>query len=151
MLAKKSKNEVTPVTEESFFLEENTFGPEWMDNVSQELGQAIEGELAVDVYETTNDVVVKAPIAGVHGEDDLDITLTDEMVMIKGERKEEKEVQKDSYHLQECYWGSFSRSINLPAKVVPEEGKAEFRKGILTIRIPKASANKIKKLKVNLG
>lgn len=150
MMAKNDNKGSLPITEESFFLEENTFGDNWMDSFSEDTSSAIEGELAVDVYETAKDIVVKAPVAGIDP-DHLDLTLTDEMVMVKGERKEEKEVDKNSYHLQECYWGTFSRTVNLPAKVVPDEAKADFKNGILTIRIPKAANNKIKKLKVNLG
>jgi HSP20 family protein len=150
MMAKNDDKNSLPITEESFFLEDNTFGGNWMDSLADETVNAIEGELAVDVFETAKDVVVKAPVAGIDP-DHLDITLTDEMVMVKGERKEEKEVDKNSYHLQECYWGAFSRTVNLPAKVVPDEAKADFKNGILTIRIPKAANNKIKKLKVNLG
>jgi len=150
MMAKKDDKNSLPITEESFFLEDNTFGDNWMETIADEAVSAIEGELAVDVFETAKDVVVKAPVAGIDP-DYLDITLTDEMVMVKGERKEEKEVDKSSYHLQECYWGAFSRTVNLPTKVVPDEAKADFKNGILTIRIPKAANNKIKKLKVNLG
>lgn len=150
MMAKNDNKGSLPITDESFFLEENTFGDNWMDSFSEDTSSAIEGELAVDVYETAKDIVVKAPVAGIDP-DHLDLTLTDEMVMVKGERKEEKEVDKNSYHLQECYWGTFSRTVNLPAKVVPDEAKADFKNGILTIRIPKAANNKIKKLKVNLG
>lgn len=149
-MAKNDNKGSLPITDESFFLEENTFGDNWMDSFSEDTSSAIEGELAVDVYETAKDIVVKAPVAGIDP-DHLDLTLTDEMVMVKGERKEEKEVDKNSYHLQECYWGTFSRTVNLPAKVVPDEAKADFKNGILTIRIPKAANNKIKKLKVNLG
>lgn len=150
MMAKNDNKGSLPITDESFFLEENTFGDNWMDSFSEDTSSAIEGELAVDVYETAKDIVVKAPVAGIDP-DHLDLTLTDEMVMVKGERKEEKEVDKNSYHLQECYWGTFSRTVNLPTKVVPDEAKADFKNGILTIRIPKAANNKIKKLKVNLG
>ncbi len=150
MMAKNNDKSSLPVTEESFFLEDNALGDNWMDTFTDEAISAVEGELAVDVYETAKDVVVKAPVAGIDP-DHLDITLTDEMVMVKGERKEEKEVEKNSYHLQECYWGTFSRTVNLPTKVIPDEAKADFKNGILTIRIPKATNSKIKKLKVNLG
>lgn len=105
------------------------------------------GELAVDVYQTAKDVVVKAPIAGVH-HDDVDITVTDDMVAIKGERKEENEVDDESYHAKECYWGAFSRTISTPVPVVPEKANAKFKNGILTIRVPKASQSKLRKLKV---
>jgi HSP20 family protein len=148
MMAKKEKDNF-PVTEESFFLEETPMPVDWMESVMPEA--SLEGELAVDVYETAHEIVVKAPIAGIDGNEDLDITVADDIVTIRGERKEEKEVQKDAYHAQECYWGAFSRMITLPKKVLAEEAKAEFKKGILTIRLPKAEANKVKKLTVNLG
>lgn len=151
MMAKKSQAKASPVTEESFFLEETTSLMDEYFNNPIDLPEAqIDGELAVDVYENGKEMVVKAPIAGVHG-DDIDITITDDMVMIRGERKEEKEVDHSAYHLKECYWGSFSRTINLPSKGIPEEAQAEFKKGILAIRIPKAESNKLKKLKVNMG
>ena len=146
MMAKEDNKTTTPVTEESFFLEENTFGDNWMDTMVEQTG--VEGELAVDVYETTKDVVIKAPVAGIDPEN-LDITITDEMVMVKGERKEEKEVEQSAYHFQECYWGAFSRTVNLPVKVLADDAKADFKNGILTIRVPKVSTAKIKKLKVN--
>lgn len=145
MMAKKNQ---TPITEESFFLDNNTLLGDFMSGVPEL--PAMEGELAVDVYENAKEIVVKAPIAGVGG-DDIDITVTDDMIMIRGERKEEKEVDKSSFHLQECYWGSFSRTINLPHKCLPEEAKADFKNGILSIRVPKADINKLRKLKVNMG
>ena len=148
MMAKKDKDSL-PVTEENFFLDENTMSNDWMDNVLPEI--PLEGELAVDVYETAKEIVVKAPIAGIDGNEDLDITIADDIVTVRGERKEEKEVEKDSYHAQECYWGAFSRTITLPAKVIADEAKADFKKGILTIRLPKAVTNKVKKLKVNVS
>ena len=146
-MAKDNSKTPTPITEESFFLEDNTFNGDWVDNMIEDTSPAIEGELAVDVYETAKEVVVKAPVAGINPEN-LDITITDEMIMIKGERAEEREVDKNSYHLQECYWGVFSRTVNLPAKILSDEAKASFKNGILTIRAPKAVINKINKLKV---
>ncbi|MDD5693325.1 MAG: Hsp20/alpha crystallin family protein [Patescibacteria group bacterium] len=149
MMTKNNDNNPVPVTEESFFLEDNTFNNDWMGSMMEDTVSNIEGELAVDVYETAKEMVVKAPVAGIDPEN-LDITLTEEMVMIKGERKEVREVDKSSYRLQECYWGSFSRTIDLPTKVLPDEANADFKNGILTIRIPKAVVNKIKKLKINI-
>ena len=149
MMAKKERGEY-PVTEENFFLEDNNnLTTDWIDEPLAEA--VVEGELAVDVYETAKEVVVKAPIAGIDGDADLDITIGDEVVTIRGERKEEKEVEKDAYHSQECYWGAFSRMISLPAKILPDEASADFKKGILTIRMPKAVVNAVKKLKVNVG
>ncbi len=149
MMTKNNENNQVPVTEESFFLEENTLNNDWMGSMMEDTVSSIEGELAVDVYETAKEMVVKAPVAGIDPEN-LDITLTEEMVMIKGERKEIREVDKSSYRLQECYWGSFSRTVDLPVKVLPDDANADFKNGILTIRIPKAVVNKIKKLKINI-
>jgi len=153
MMMPKLKSKVTPnpVTEESFFLEETVLNNDWM-NMPETLvpEETVDGQLAVDVYETAKDIVVKAPVAGVEGED-IDITVTDEMVIIRGERKDVKEVDNGSYHAQECYWGSFSRTISLPQKGLADEAQASFNKGILTIRIPKAETNKLRKIKVNAG
>src|SRR5665811_1669899 len=98
--------------------EESYFGPGAMKETWDD--QAIEGQLAVDVYQAAGAVVVKAPIAGVEPED-IDITVTNEMVTIKGERYDEKEVDTDSYHSQECYWGTFARSVLLPVECASEK------------------------------
>lgn len=152
MMMPKLKSKVTPnpVTEESFFLEETVLNNDWPNMPTQTLvpEETVDGQLAVDVYETAKDMVVKAPVAGVEGED-IDITVTDEMVIIRGERKDVKEVDNGSYHAQECYWGAFSRTISLPQKGLADEAQASFAKGILTIRIPKAETNKLRKIKVN--
>jgi len=148
--SKKKAPAPSPVTEESFFLEENILTDDWVNTGISEAPEetALEGQLAVDVYETAKDIVVKAPVAGVDG-DNIDITVTDEMVIIRGERSDIKEVDLSSYHAQECYWGSFSRTINLPQKGLADEAQADFKKGILTIRIPKAETNKLRKIKVS--
>jgi len=112
---------------------------DWMDDY--------EGQLAVDVYQTEEDVVIKAPIAGVKRED-LEISITDEVVNIKGERRENEEVAKENYFVQECYWGGFSRSYILPIAVDSEQAKASLKKGILTIAIPKLEKSKTCILKV---
>jgi HSP20 family protein len=151
MPGKKAKMAPSPVTEESFFLEDNILTDDWMAApivVEAPEEPALDGQLAVDLYETAKEMVIKAPIAGVGG-DDIDITVTDEMIIIRGERKEVKEVDLGSYHAQECYWGSFSRTLNLPQKGLADEAQADFSKGILTIRIPKAETNKLRKLKVS--
>lgn len=149
----KKKVSPSPVTEESFFLEETVMNNDWLDLPGTTLVEeetTVDGQLAVDVYETAKDMVVKAPVAGVDG-DDIDITVTDEMVIIRGERKDAREVDMGSYHAQECYWGSFSRTVSLPQKGLADEAQAAFAKGILTIRIPKAETNKLRKIKVNAG
>lgn len=106
-----------------------------------------EGQLTVDVYQTSSDIVIKAPIAGVKPED-IDISITDDVLNIKGERKEEEKIPRENYYTQECYWGAFSRSIILPVPVITEKAQATFKNGVLTITIPKAERVRTKNIKV---
>jgi len=106
-----------------------------------------EGQLTVDVYQTDSDIVIKSTIAGVTA-DNLDVNITNDMVTIKGKRSDKQEVETKDYYYQECYWGSFSRSIILPVDVEAERAEAELKNGILTIRLPKAEKVKTKKIKV---
>lgn len=106
-----------------------------------------EGQLTIDVYQTENDIVIKSTIAGVKSED-LDVSINNDMVIIRGERKNEEEVTSDNYYYQECYWGSFSRSVVMPVDIIPEKAEASLKNGILTVRLPKAATNKVKKIQV---
>lgn len=105
------------------------------------------GELAVDVYQTPDAIVVKALIAGVHP-GTIDISLTREMLTISGMRQDEKEVDEEHYYQRELYWGSFSRTILLPEEVDVDMAEASERHGILMIRLPKINKKKQTKLKV---
>ncbi|MFA6493380.1 MAG: Hsp20/alpha crystallin family protein [Patescibacteria group bacterium] len=106
-----------------------------------------EGQLAVDVLQTEDDIVIKAPIAGVKPED-LELSITDEVVTIKGERKEQEEIKRENYLAQECYWGAFARSYVLPMPVTSEKAQASLKNGILTITIPKQEKTKAKKIEI---
>lgn len=106
-----------------------------------------EGQLTIDVYQTDNEIVIKSTIAGVKPED-LDVSINNDMVTIKGERKNEEVVNGENYYYQECYWGGFSRSVVLPVDILSEKSEASLKNGILTIRLPKADTTKIKKLQV---
>jgi HSP20 family protein len=106
-----------------------------------------EGQLTIDVYQTETEIVIKSTIAGVKPED-LDVTINNDMVAIKGERKNEETVDTGNYYYQECYWGSFSRSVLLPVDVIPEKADASLKNGILTIRLPKADTTRTKKIQV---
>lgn len=119
---------------------DNNQNQDWMND-------EYEGQLAIDVYQTENDVVIKAPIAGVSREN-LEISITDEVMNIKGERKESEEINKDNYFAQECYWGSFSRSYVLPIAVDAEKAEANLKNGILTIKIPKLEKTKTKTIEI---
>ncbi len=111
------------------------------------LEEEYEGQLAIDAFQTEDNIVIKAPIAGVSS-DDLEISITDEVVTIKGERKDEAPSQKDTYFVQECYWGAFSRSYILPVAVDANKAEASLKNGILTIVIPKQEKTKTRVLKV---
>lgn len=114
---------------------------------SQNDDEDAEGQLTIDVYQTENDIVIKSTIAGVKPED-LDVSINNDMVTIKGERSNEEVVDQSNYYYQECYWGSFSRSVLLPVDVIPEKADASLKNGIMTIRLPKADTTKTKKIQV---
>jgi HSP20 family protein len=106
-----------------------------------------EGELAVDVYQTPDSIVIKALVAGVQPQT-IDISLTREMLTISGVRADEREVEEENYYQRELYWGSFSRTILLPEEVDVERAEASEKHGILMIRLPKINKKRETKLKV---
>ncbi len=108
---------------------------------------AEEGELAVDVYQTPSEIVIKAMVSGVKPED-LNIAITRDMVTIKGKREAAREINEDNYFQRELYWGAFSRTILLPAEVEVEEAEALEKHGLLTLRLPKIDKDKTQNLKV---
>lgn len=107
----------------------------------------VEGQLTVDVFQNPNEIVIKSTIAGVTI-DDLDISITNDMVTIRGERKKDEDVPAEDYFYQECYWGAFSRSIILPVDIEAEKAVAVFKNGILTIRLPKIEKVRTRKIKI---
>lgn len=104
-------------------------------------------ELAVDVYQTADEIVVKALVAGVLGPN-LNIDLTREMLTISGSRQDEREVQEDGYYQRELYWGAFSRTVLLPEEIDVDTSEAIESHGVLTIRMPKINKKRQTKLKV---
>lgn len=104
-----------------------------------------EGELAVDIYQTSDDIVIQSAIAGVTSEN-LDISIENDMVVIKGKREKPAEKEKRSYFFQECYWGYFSREIVLPEEVDNSRAQASLKNGVLTIRMPKIERSKRRKI-----
>lgn len=107
----------------------------------------VEGQLTVDVFQNPSEIVIKSTIAGVTI-DDLDISITNDMVTIRGERKKDEDVPAEDYFYQECYWGAFSRSIILPVDIEAEKAVAVFKNGILTIRLPKIEKIRTRKIKI---
>jgi len=107
-----------------------------------------EGQLSIDMYQNDDDLIIKAPVAGVDPAD-LEVSVTEDSFSIKGKRHDEHKQEKGNYFTHECYWGSFSRSESLPVSVVAEKAEASLnKKGVLTIRVPKASKGKSKTLKI---
>lgn len=102
---------------------------------------------AVDMYQTDDEVVVKASIPGFKAED-VQINVTGEILTLRGEVKHEEEKQDKAWHLREQRWGSFERALALPTDVVADKAKAEFENGILTITLPKAEEVKPKTITV---
>jgi HSP20 family protein len=105
------------------------------------------GELAVDVYQTPTHIVIKAMIAGVKP-DDLDVSITRDMVTIRGKRERHTEGTAGDFFFQELYWGTFSRTIVLPQEVEIEEAEAAEKHGLLVVRLPKLDKGRQAKLKV---
>lgn len=106
-----------------------------------------EGELSVDVYETAQNIVIKTIVAGVRKEN-LEISLSRDMVIIKGKRETEDEVEDSDYFHKELYWGAFSRTILLPQEVDIEKAEATENQGLLTIKLPKIDKGRQTKLRV---
>ena len=105
------------------------------------------GQLAVDVYETKEKLVVKARTAGVN-RSDLDVSISDNTLSIRGTLSAGNEDDVENYFVQECYWGEFSRSITLPVPVKEEEIEATLKDGVLTISFNKLKQDTVKKIQI---
>jgi HSP20 family protein len=116
-------------------------GDEWDED------ETVPGQLAVDVYETRERLVVKARTAGVN-KNDLDVSISDNQLTIRGTLSAGNEEGVENYFLQECYWGEFSRTIALPVPVKEEEIEAVLKDGVLTISFGKVKQDTIKKIQV---
>jgi HSP20 family protein len=114
---------------------------EWDDD------EAVPGQLAVDVYETREKLIVKARTAGVN-KNDLDVSISDNQLTIRGTLSSGTEDGVENYFLQECYWGEFSRSIALPVPVKEDEIEAVLKDGVLTISFSKVQQDTVKKIQV---
>lgn len=108
---------------------------------------AVPGQLAVDVYETKERLVVKARTAGVN-KHDLDVSISDNTLSIRGTLSAGNEEDVENYFVQECYWGEFSRSIALPVPVKEDEIEAVLKDGVLTISFTKVKQDTVKKIQI---
>jgi HSP20 family protein len=137
------------------FLGEDLAGPAVDDSNTQPVAdqdewdeeEAIQGQLAVDVYETKERLFVKARTAGVN-KNELDVSIADNTLTIKGTLSAGAEDGVENYFAQECYWGEFSRSIALPVPVKEEEIEAVLKDGVLTISFTKVKQDTVKKIQV---
>ena len=109
--------------------------------------ETAEGELTVDVYQTPEHIIIQAMVAGVSSED-LSVSVTREMVTIRGKREAPKGVASENYFFQELYWGAFSRTILLPSEIEPEETEAIEKHGLLTIKLPKIDKGRTQTVKI---
>ena len=104
---------------------------------------------AVDMFDKDDEIVVKAEVPGIDKEN-IKISVSDSVLTIKGEMKKEEEIKEEDYYYAERSYGSFSRSLTLPAKVVENKIKAEYKDGILEVHLPKATESKPKEIKVDI-
>jgi HSP20 family protein len=135
----KEKEEKNEQEDESAFSESTMVGQESAD-----------GQLSVDVYQTEDKIVIRSTIAGVRPED-IDVAIDSDMVTIRGSRHMEQDIADDDYFYQECYWGSFSRSVILPMDVDVENSEAVLKNGVLTVSFPKFKKDKAVNIKIKEG
>lgn len=105
------------------------------------------GQLSLDIYQTDTEIVILAPIAGVDKED-IHLSLTEDVLVIKGERRLHEVINEDSYYTKECFWGPFQRSIVLPLEAETTKLKASFQHNVLEIRIPKSDKKDTQIIKI---
>ncbi len=118
-------------------------GRETSSNIDEEG----DGELPIDMYQTRDSIVIRALVAGVNPED-LNISITRDMVTLKGLREEVQESPDEDYFHRELFWGSFSRSIVLPEEIVIDEAEAKEKHGLLEITLPKLDKGRSTRLTV---
>lgn len=116
---------------------------DWDDDSNQQLP----GQLALDVYETADKLIIKARTAGVN-KADLDVSFSDGTLTVRGTLSAGTEDAVQNYFMQECYWGEFSRSVALPVPVKEDEVEASLKEGVLTITFTKVKQDTIKKIQV---
>ena len=138
----KANIEVDP--EEDSSVEPDANPEEWVETTDD-----FPGQLAVDVYETADKLIVKARTAGI-SKSDLNVTIADNILTISGILSGGEDDRTTRWHIQECYWGEFSRTIALPVQVREDEGsvKAELKDGVLTITFEKERVEPALKIKV---
>lgn len=143
----KPKQEKQETNKRRFFMKKEKTKPNELQEDNKEILDESEGQLTIDVYQTPNEIVIKSTIAGVEPKD-IDININNDMITIKGKRQKDEAIKEEDYYYQECYWGSFSRSVILPVDVEADSAMASMKNGILTVKLPKAERAKIKKISI---
>lgn len=147
-LQKWTPKDIEKMFEDMF--EESFMPSNWMRIPRlRRLKQLEEFNPSVDMYDKKDEIVVKAEVPGMKKED-ITVSVTDDVLTIKGEMKKEEEVKKEDYYYSERSSGSFSRILDLPAKVKADKIKAKFENGLLEIHMPKADGSKPKEVKISL-
>jgi len=116
-------------------------GSSWIEEENDE------AELSIDVFQTPTEIVVQTMVAGVKPED-LELSISRDMITIRGKREESRTIDEDNYFSKELYWGKFSRTISLPAEVDPEEVEATEKHGLVTIKIKKVDKDRKNSIRV---
>lgn len=114
---------------------------------AQQQEENVEGQLALDVYQTQNEIVIVAPIAGVKM-NDISVTVTEDVLTIKGKRYLEFNIPDEDYLTQECFWGDFSRSIVLPSSADTSKINASMKDAVLKISIPRTERTKTRLIRI---
>ena len=106
-----------------------------------------EGQLTLDMWQTPSDIMIQTIVGGVRPED-VEVSISHEMVTVKGKRAKTHTMSTSDYFYQELFWGMFSRTILLPQEVDVENAEATMKNGLLTLRLPKLDKTRVQKLKV---
>lgn len=136
----------------AFLTDDDQALPQQDDNTTQaddnwDEDEAVPGQLAVDVYETDERLVVKARTAGVN-KSDLDVSISDGILTISGTLSSGDDSEATQWHIQECYWGEFSRTLALPVPVKEDEIEAVLKDGVLTISFGKVKQEQARKIEI---
>lgn len=135
---KMSEQEMSAALSQATSTESRDWGDAAIDNSWKNIDEDFDGQLAVDVFQTNDAIIIQSAVAGISA-NDLDISINGDMITIKGRRQAQYgHIASEHYFIEECYWGNFSRSIILPLDVLHDEISASLENGILTITLPKA-------------
>ncbi|OGZ98313.1 MAG: hypothetical protein A3H69_04630 [Candidatus Sungbacteria bacterium RIFCSPLOWO2_02_FULL_47_9] len=116
---------------------------------SREEESEVEGQLTVDIYDDSDYIVIQSTVAGVKPED-LDVSITNDMITIRGRRRKSESIREENYYYRELYWGAFSRSVILPEEVESDKCEASLKNGLLSVRLPKKNKNVVQKIRVKM-